>query len=166
MEYENYAERIKPIIDFKTYQKPKADMKSVARISVKKGEMTTYLIKKNKFSKLSDKQFYFPNAIISLPFSHLTFKEIDEYKKDKGRKIEKYFWKEKEALSILEKEALKKNERLNVLDILKQVPKITALTTQKLDRNTKFLWKEKINQSILDYILEVGWRNTRTTDSS
>ena len=167
MEYENYAERIKPIIDFKTYQKPKADIKSVARISVKKGEMTTYLIKKNKFSQLSDKQFYFPNAIISLPFGHLTFKEIDEYKKDKGRKIEKYFWKEKETLSILEKEALKKNERLNVLDnILKQVPKITALTTQKFDRNTKFLWKEKINQSILDYILEAGWRNTRTTDSS
>ena len=45
MEYENYAERIKPIIDFKTYQKPKADIKSVARISVKKGEMTTFLIK-------------------------------------------------------------------------------------------------------------------------
>ena len=45
MEYENYAERIKPIIGFKTYQKPKADIKSVARISVKKGEMTTFLIK-------------------------------------------------------------------------------------------------------------------------
>ena len=34
MEYENYPERIKPIIDFKTYQKSKADIKSVARISV------------------------------------------------------------------------------------------------------------------------------------
>ena len=34
MKYENYPERIKPIIDFKTYQKPKADIKSVARISV------------------------------------------------------------------------------------------------------------------------------------
>ena len=167
MEYENYAERIKPIIGFKTYQKPKADIKSVARISVKKGEMTTYLIKKNKFSKLSDKRFYFPNAIISLPFSHLTFKEIDEYKKDKGRKIEKYFWKEKETLLELEKEALKRNERLDVLDnILKQVPKITALSSQKFDRNTKFLYKEKINQSILDYILESGWRNTRMMDSS
>ena len=32
MEYDTYAERIKPIIDFKTYQKPKADIKSVARI--------------------------------------------------------------------------------------------------------------------------------------
>ena len=116
MDYENYAERIKPIIDFKTYQKPKADIKSVARISVKKGEMTTFLIKKNKFSQLNDKRSYFPNAIISLPFGHLTLNKIDEYKKDKGRKIEKYFWKEKETLLELEKEALKNNERLNVLD--------------------------------------------------
>ena len=67
----------------------------------------------------------------------------------------------------LEKEALKKNKRLDVLDnILKQVPKITALSSQKFDRNSKFLYKEKINQSILDYILESGWRNTRMMDSS
>ena len=61
---------------------------------------------------------------------------------------------------------LKKNERLNILDnILNQVPKITALTTQKLDRKTKFLYKDKINQNILDYILEAGWKNTHATDS-
>ena len=129
--------------------------------------MTTFLIKKNKFSQLNDKRSYFPNAIISLPFGHLTLNKIDEYKKDKGRKIEKYFWKEKETLLELEKEALKRNERLDVLDnILKQVPKITALSSQKFDRNSKFLYKEKINQSILDYILEAGWRNTCTMDSS
>ena len=129
--------------------------------------MTTFLIKKNKFSQLNDKWSYFPNAIISLPFGHLTLNKIDEYKKDKGQKIEKYFWKEKEMLLELEKEALKKNKRLDVLDnILKQVPKITALSSQKCDRNTKFLYKEKINQSILDYILESGWRNTRMIDSS
>ena len=163
MEYENYAERIKPIINFKTYKKPKADIKSVARISVKKGEITTYLIKKNKFSQLNDKRLYFPNAITSFPFGHITLKEIDEYKKDKGRKIEKYFWKEKETLLELEKEALKRNERLNVLDnILKQVPKIASLSTLKFDRNTKFLHKEKINKCVLDYILEARWRNTRT----
>ena len=129
--------------------------------------MTTFLIKKNKFSQLNNKQFYFPNAIISLPFGHLTLNKIDEYKKDKCQKIEKYFWKEKEMLLELEKEALKKNKRLDILDnILKQVPKITALSSQKFDRNSKFLYKEKINQSILDYILESGWRNTRMIDSS
>ena len=81
----------------------------------------------------------------------------DEYKKDKGRKIEKYFWKEKETLLKLKKEALKKNERLNVLDnILKQVPKIASFSTLKFDRNTKFLHKEKFNKCVLDYILEAG----------
>ena len=73
----NYEERIKPLIDFKTYKKPKPDIKSIARISVKKGEMTTYLSRKNKFSQLNDKRFYFPNAIISLPFGHLTLSKID-----------------------------------------------------------------------------------------
>ena len=37
MEYENYAERIKQILDFKNYKKPKADINDVVRISVKKG---------------------------------------------------------------------------------------------------------------------------------
>ena len=36
MEYENYAERIKPLYDFKTYKKPKVDAKNMVRISVKK----------------------------------------------------------------------------------------------------------------------------------
>ena len=49
MEYQNYAERIKPLIEFETYKKPKPDMKSIARISVKKGEMTTYLRRKINF---------------------------------------------------------------------------------------------------------------------
>ena len=81
MDYENYAEIIKPLINFETYKKPKADIKDVVRISVKKGEMTTHKIKKSKFSQLNDKRFYFPNAIVSLPFGHISLQEIDEYKK-------------------------------------------------------------------------------------
>ena len=48
MEYENFAERIKPLNNFKTYKKLKADSKDVVRISVKKGEMTTHKVKKKK----------------------------------------------------------------------------------------------------------------------
>ena len=74
--------------------------------------------------------------------------------------------RKRDTFRIRKKEVLKKNERLDVLDnILKQVPKVTALTSQKFDRNTNFLYKEKINRRILDYILEAGWKNTRTTDS-
>ena len=65
MNYENFAERIKPLYDFNTYKKPKADSKNLVRISIKKGEMTTHTIKKNKFSQLNSKRFYFPNGIIS-----------------------------------------------------------------------------------------------------
>ena len=83
MEYENYAERIKPILDFKTYKKPKADIKNVVRISVKKGEMTTHKIRNSKFSQLFDKRIYFPNSIVSLPFGHLSLYETDKYKKIK-----------------------------------------------------------------------------------
>ena len=46
MDYENFAERIKPLFNFDSYVKPKAGTKQVVRISVKKGEMTTSRITK------------------------------------------------------------------------------------------------------------------------
>ena len=98
MDYENFAERIKPLYDFNKYIKPKRDTKSVVRISEKKGQMTTHQIIKSKCSQLNDKRFYFPNAIISLPFGHSALKELDEFKKNKGQRIEKYFLKEREHL--------------------------------------------------------------------
>ena len=108
MNYENYAERIKPLYDFDTYKKPKADSKNLVRISVKRGEMTTYTIKK-KISQLNDKRFYFPSGIISLPFRHKYLEEIDDYKNEKGQRTEKYFSKEKTRLLELENNCLKEN---------------------------------------------------------
>ena len=107
MDFENFAERIKPLYDFDTYVKPKKDIKSIVTISVKKGEMTTHKIVKTKFSQLNDKIFYFPNAIISLPFGHNSLKDIDTFTKDKGQRIEWHFLKEKEKLLELAKK--KKN---------------------------------------------------------
>ena len=114
MDYENYAERIKPLFDFDTYKKSKLDTKEVVRISVKKGEMTTHKMTKTKFSQLSDKRFYFANGIVSLPFGYLSLKEIDEYKKSKGQRIEKYFWSEKEKLLELEKKALNNLPKIRI----------------------------------------------------
>ena len=113
MEYENYPKRIKPLFHFKSFKKPKADMKEVVYISAKKGEMTTHKITKTKFSQIKDKIFYFPNGILSLPFGHLFLNELDEYKKNKGQRIEKYFWTEKEKL--LENKALQNCPRLDLL---------------------------------------------------
>ena len=151
MEYKNYAERIKPLVHFKTYKKPKVDKKKFVRISVKKGEMTTHMIRKSKFSQLNDKRFYFPNTTISLPFGHLTLCEIDEYKKNKGQRI-----------------ALENNSRINFLNnILEQKPKIVHVDCKRCDRNTKFLYKEELQQNILDYILGPEWKkNIRLMENS
>ena len=109
MEYENFAERIKPLFDFESCQASKADRKDVVSISVKKGEMTTHKIVKTKFSQLNEKRFYFPNAILPLPFGHPSLRDIDEYKKNQGQRIEKYFWTKKGNLFELEKKRTESN---------------------------------------------------------
>ena len=73
--------------------------------------MVTKKVTKTKHSQLNDKKFYFPNDIISLHFDHPSLKEISEFKTEKGQKIEKYFWQEKEKLSAMEKTALQKNQK-------------------------------------------------------
>ena len=60
--------------------------------------MVKTVVTKTKFSQLNDKRFYFPDGILSLPYGHQSLKEIDEFKKQKGQKIEKYFWGEKDKL--------------------------------------------------------------------
>ena len=69
--------------------------------------MTTHQIIKSKFSQLNDKRFYFPNAIISLPFEHSALKDLDEFKKNKWQRIENYFLQDREHLLELEKKSLK-----------------------------------------------------------
>ena len=116
----------------------------MVRISVKKGEMTTHKIKKKKFSQLNDKRFCFSNAVVSLPFGDISLKKIDEYKNEKGRRIEKYFWTEKEKLLELKKSTLKISPRVDFLNnILEQVPKMLNIDCIKFDRNTKFLYREE-----------------------
>ena len=61
---------------------------------------------KSTFSQLNKKRFYFPDGIISLPFGHKNLQEIDNFKKEKGQKMDKHFWEEKEILFNMEKNAL------------------------------------------------------------
>ena len=67
MDYENYAKRIKPLIHFKAYEKPKTNIKDVVIISVKKGEMTTHKIKKNFFRNLTTNVFIFRTRLFLFP---------------------------------------------------------------------------------------------------
>ena len=126
--------------------------------------MLTYKIKKNKFSQLNDKRFYFPNWVISVPFGHFSLNEINNFKKEKRRKIEKYFWTEKEKILELEKSALKKYPRIDFLNnILDQVSKIVS---NSIETPNIYIKKER-DTNILDFILKQRWKkNIPMTDVS
>ena len=70
--------------------------------------MVKIVVNKTKFSQLNDKRFYFPDGILSLLYGHQSLSEIDDFKKQKGQKIEKYFWEEKDKLLEMEKKSFKK----------------------------------------------------------
>ena len=105
MEFENFTKRINSLANFDTFQKPPVEYKQESRLIVDKGEMVKKrkTVTKTKFSQLNDKRFYFPNGVHFLPFGHQNLKEIDEFKKEKGQKIERYFWDEKNVLHRMEK---------------------------------------------------------------
>ena len=94
--------------------------------------------------------------------------KLTNMKKNKGQKIEKYFWTEKEKLLELEKSTLKNCPRLDFLNnILLQVPKIVNIDCIRFDRNTNSLYREDRQQTVLDFILSAEWKkNTSTMENS
>ena len=65
-------------------------------------------VTKSTFSQLNNKRFYFSDGIGSMPFGYKTLKQIDDFKKEKCQKIERFFWEEKEVLFKMEKESIEK----------------------------------------------------------
>ena len=125
MEFNNFAGRIKSLLNLDTFQKPPATYKEVSRFTDFQGEMVKKTVQKTEFSQLNDKGFYFHDGIMSLPYGHQNLKEIDDFKKEKGQKIEKYFWEKREKLLCMEKRALKNTPRLYLYhQILMSQPKI------------------------------------------
>ena len=84
MQFNNFAGRIKSLVNFDTFQKPSAEYKEVSHFTVFQGEMVRKTVQKTKFSQLNDNRFYFPDRIVSLPHGHQNLKEIDNFKKEKG----------------------------------------------------------------------------------
>ena len=81
MEFSKYANRIKSLVNFDTFEKPPAEYKEISRFTVKQGEMVKTNVTKTKFSKLNEKRFYFPDGVLSLLYGHVALKKIDEFKK-------------------------------------------------------------------------------------
>lgn len=96
MDYQNYAERIKLLYNFQSFKPPRLDEKEAVRIGTKNSEMTTYKIRKTKFSQLSDKRFYFPNAVLSLSANWTwCIKRARRVQKEKGPTFRELFYEKK-----------------------------------------------------------------------
>ena len=155
MEFLNFGNRIKPLVNFDTFEQPVNEYKQVGRFTIKKGEMVTTSVMKIKFSQLNGKRFYFPNGVLSLPYGHPSLRETNDFKKEKGQKIEDYFWEEKENLLKMEKRALKNTSRLDILNqILNQEPKIVNLNAKD---NFSALYPTKIKENIQNIVLSAEW---------
>ena len=118
--------------------------------------MVKTVVTKTKFSQLNDKRFYFPDGILSLPYGHPSLSEIDNFKRQKGQKIEKYFWEEKDnLLRRWKKKALKNTQRLDIYhQILMQQHKIVNI---KQKDDFEVLCQTSIKKSIKDIILSREW---------
>ena len=97
MEYSNNANRITSLVNFNRFEKPRSEYKEVERFVVKQGDMVKTTVTKTKFLQLNEKRFYFPNGILSLPYGHPSLEALDNFQKEQGQKIEKYFWEKKKS---------------------------------------------------------------------
>ena len=90
--------------------------------------------------------------------------EIEKLKKNKGQRIEQYFLRSKNELLDLEKNALKKCSRLDILNEILMQP-FTVVHKNNIET---YLYNPN-NQSVLDFVLEQGWKkdleSTPTTET-
>ena len=115
MEYANNANRITSLVSFNTFEKPRSEYKEVERFLVKQGDMVKTTVTKTKFLQLNEKRFHFPNGILSLPYGHPSLEALDNFQKEQGQKIEKYFWEKKTSSLPRKKKPYKVRLDLNFL---------------------------------------------------
>ena len=78
-------------------------------------------------------------------------KEIRDFKTQKGQKIEKYFWEEKEKLLDMEKRALQNTPKLQIFDQILNLERKTVNSNIKSDFD--FLYQRKVKRNIKDFVL-------------
>lgn len=115
--------------------------------------MVKKTVVQTKFSQLNDKQFYLSDGIVSVLCGDINLKEIDDFKKQKGQTIEKYFGEEKEAISRMGKKALKNIPKLYLYhQILMAQPKVFNKNNDVKNQN-----KTLLKRNAKGIILSVEW---------
>ena len=84
-------------------------------------------------------------------------KEISDFKTQKGQKIEKYFWEEKEKLLDMEKRALQNTPKLQIFDQILNLERKTVNSNIKSDFDFLYQRKVTLKRNIKDFVLSGEW---------
>ena len=104
-------------------------------------------VNKTQFAGLNDKQFYFHDGVISLPFGHFLLNKVREQKEKYKTEIQYNIHDKKYDFLKKEAAAVKQFERLRILrSIFSQPPRLCLLDSNILMRNP-------LLNSTRDYIL-------------
>ena len=118
--------------------------------------MTKTTVQKTKFSQTNDKKFYLLSGVTSLPVGHPLLSELTNYKEQKGERIEKYFFDERNTLKYTERKEFSQNKRLNVYNqILSK-----NFSYHSLNENTPAETENQrtnLTQTTQSYILDSKW---------
>lgn len=98
--------------------------------------------------KTVTKRFYFSDGITSLPLSHTYLKDLNDYKEEKGQRIEKY------KLLAMESKAQLTNERLSIYRQILSAPVQYFSLNQKDNFSEK---KQNILKDTCDIVLNSLW---------
>ena len=100
-------------------------------------------VRKNKFSVLNDKRFYFPDGVVSSPFYHPVVAETDNFKQKRGKKSKNISGRKKELFKM-EKKSLRNHPRLYLYhQILTSTPKNFNITKKKKKKKNDFTQQRK-----------------------
>ena len=155
MDFENYANKILSVNDCDFLQKPEPDVREVSHLTVVDSNMQQRTVVKTKFTKFNDKRFYFVDGKTSLPSSHPYLKKLNEYKEQKGQRIEKYFWQEKEKLLAMENKAHLMSERSSVSRPILNSPVNLFPLSQK--DNFNIAANNHVLKDTRDFVLKYLW---------
>ena len=94
-------------MNFNTFEKPLCHKKTSFKFFRVIGEMVKKTVTKSKFSRINDRRFYFPDAIVSRPFRHPNLNEIDDFMQKGAKKLKNTSGK-KRVLFEFRKKRIKK----------------------------------------------------------
>ena len=132
MNFDSYSNRLSDLTEYcnELPNKPNPVQQiEQKRFQVINESMQMKSIRKVQFGQLNDKNFYFSNGIVSLPYGHPYLENLRKHK-DKYRSIHKVIQSKKDKFLKVENEVIEKIPRLNILkQIFGQVPILYELNS-------------------------------------